>query len=165
MEKSAAQYQQEIDQLTAQLQAVQTDYAILTLLQGQKTAIDHLSPVVRSKTLVEIVKSQLAKNKAEFVPGSNGYPELKKIDGSNFYSDSNILFTNETFIEDVLTKNNLVGAVAQNTNGLPANSHNTQQAQQAQHTEHRPKRQNMLSALAQDALNNLEQSEKNRATI
>jgi hypothetical protein len=153
--KTAAEYEQEIAQLNRQLSELKTrnhelriDYSILTEVQGLKTIYDNLAPIIRASVLTNAVKHAIKESNAQITFGSDtANPSLQTISGGNYYGKDNKLQDLNSFSRSSLEQLNILGTPKADS----ADDQDTQRDSS------KNGKRNMLSTLANQALEALSQ--------
>jgi len=136
---------------------VQTQRSVLLSALG--TIYDDLDPEVKQTTLNALLDKAARENDVDFQLSEQGSLDIKKKDGSNFYTATHQLMSPKDFIESTLANAKVLkttqaqtpppaGGTFAPTPGIPANVQGGQN----------PKANSVLSQLVADAKNNLSQA-------
>jgi hypothetical protein len=88
------------------------DRSLTLLLAGFKTKFDDLPADVKDSALQEIVNNSLAADNAELAIGDAGQLILRRKDGSNFFGADHRLFTANTYLENLMTREKILKGAA-----------------------------------------------------
>lgn len=91
-----------------QLTGARRDRSLTLLLASFKTKFDDLPADVKDSALQEIINNSLAADGAELAIGDDGQLVLRRKDGSNFFGEDHRLLTPNTYLEKVMSRENIL---------------------------------------------------------
>lgn len=90
------------------LSGARRDRSLTLLLASFKTKFDDLPADVKDSALQEIINNSLAADNAELAIDDSGQLALRRKDGSNFFGEDHRLFTPNTYLEMLMTREKIL---------------------------------------------------------
>lgn len=138
-----------------QLSDVRRDKALAILLVGFKTEFDDLAPSVKVSALTEITNTRLAADAAELTVDEAGQLQLRRKDGTNFFSEDHNLLTPKSYLDRILTRDKIIKTEDQNNNSGNSTAPTMRTGHRQNNVSSGNWKNNILSSLVDESLKSL----------
>lgn len=138
-----------------QLSDVRRDKALALLLVGFKTEFDDLATNVKVSALTEITNTRLAADGAELTVDEAGQLQLRRKDGTNFFSEDHQLMTPKSYLDRILTRDKILKTEDQNNNSGNGTAPTMRTAHRQNNVSSGNWKNNILSSLVDESLKSL----------